>query len=188
MPLAGKVLIAVSTGTERTQISEALKRAGYQVVAEVADMGQALRKIRSLLCDLVIVDAGLEGGKGLKTAQIIDEDQLAAVLLLVNREALVNATNLPYLVKPVYDYNLIPAVETALLYWRKYSNLKTEITKLEEKLVARKVLDRAKGLLITRLKMQEPDAHRFLQKEAMNRGLTLIQVAREVISRLDEKA
>ncbi|MGE5455027.1 MAG: ANTAR domain-containing response regulator [Methylocystaceae bacterium] len=184
--MAGKVLIADSVGTQRTQISEALKRAGYQVVAEVADMGQALRKTRSLLCDLVVVDANLEGGKGLKTALIIDEDQLAAVLLLVNREALVNATKLPYLVKPVYDYTLIPAVETAMLYWRKYGQLKTEINRLEEKIETRKVVDRAKGLLVSRLQLNEPDAHRFLQKEAMNRGLTLIQVAREVIKRLEK--
>lgn len=185
--MAGKILIADSIGAERTQIAEALKRAGYQVIAEVADMAQALRKTRTLMCDLVVVNAALEGGKGLKTASIIDEDKLAAVLLLVNREALVNSTRLPYLVKPVYDYTLIPAVETALLYWQRYGQLRTEITKLEEKLEARKLLDRAKGLLSAQLQMSEPEAHRFLQKEAMNRGLTLPQVAREVIGRLEVK-
>lgn len=187
MPLAGKILIADTMGAQRFLIAEALKRAGYQVIAEVGDMGQALRKTRTLMCDLVIVDAALEGGKGLKTASIIDEDRLAAVLLLVNREAQVSNTRLPYLVKPIYDYTLIPAVETALIYWQRYGQLRTEITKLEEKLEARKLIDRAKGLLISRLHMQEPEAHRFLQKEAMNRGLTLPQVAREVINRLEEK-
>lgn len=185
--MAGKILIADSTGIQRAQIADALKHAGYQVVAEVGDMGQALRKTRTLMCDLVIIDSALDGGKGIKTAQIIDEDQLAAVLLLVNREVLVNATRLPYLVKPVYDYTLIPAVETALLYWQRYSQLKSEILKLEEKLETRKVVDRAKGMIMTKLHLSEPEAHRFLQKEAMNRGLTLMQVAREAIRRLDEK-
>lgn len=181
--LVGKIIVANPSAAERKVMVEILRKAGHQVVAETSDMGNTFRKARSLFCDLVIVDSELEGGTGLKTATIIEEDQLAAVLLLVNSDNDPYAKRFHYLIKPVRDYTLIPAVESALLFWRRQSELQAQIRRLEDKLETRKMADKAKGILMDKLNLSENEAHRFIQKEAMQRGATLRQVAAEVIAK-----
>jgi response regulator NasT len=184
MLLGGRIIVADDILPERKMIVETLSRAGYQISAETTGMNHTFRRTRALYCDLVIVDSGLEGGKGLKTASIISEDQLAAVLLLVDREVFPPTYQFHYLMKPLNQDILIPAVESALMYWRRELELREEIKKLKETLQTRKILDKAKGLLIAQMGMNEGEAHRWIQKEAMNRGQTLRQVAREIINNL----
>ncbi len=181
MLLGGKIIVASASIPEKNLVVDCLRRAGHQVVAETSDMNHTFRRARSLFCDLVIVDANLDGGKGLKTASIINEDHLAAVLLLVDSEVFPSARSFHYLIRPIYYYTLIPAVEAALLHWQKELALQEQIKKLEDKLETRKILDKAKGILIDRLKITENEAHRFIQKEAMKRGATLRQIAAEII-------
>ncbi|MGS0763856.1 ANTAR domain-containing response regulator [Syntrophomonas curvata] len=184
MLLGGRIIVADDILPERKMIVETLSRAGYQITAETAGMNHTFRRIRTLYCDLVIVDSGIEGGKGLKTAAIISEDQLAAVLLLVDRDILPRMHQFHYLMKPLNYNNLIPAVEAALMYWHREGELREEIRKLKETLQTRKLLDKAKGILIAQMGINEGQAHRWIQKEAMNRGQTLRQVAREIIDNL----
>lgn len=179
----GKIIVADSLLPEKKLIIELLRSAGHQVVAETGDVGNTLRRARSLYCDLIIVDNGLEGGTGLKTATIIDEDQLAAVLLLVESVNFLQPMRIPYLVKPISVFNLVPAVEAALFYWRKQSDLREELRNMKDKLDTQKSLNKAKGVLIDKLGMNESDAHRFIQKEAMNHGLTIREVAAAIIKK-----
>lgn len=181
--MGGKIIIAQSSSQERTMIVDFLRKAGHQVVAETSDLGHTLRRARSLYCDLVIVDQNLEGGKGLRAAAILEEDQLAAVLLLVDSDVFPQARNFHYLVKPIYYYTIIPAVEAALMYQKRQLELREKIKVLEKKLKTQKLLDRAKGLLMDKLKISENEAHRFIQKNAMDMGLNLDQVALEILSR-----
>ncbi|MEN6326417.1 MAG: ANTAR domain-containing protein [Syntrophomonas sp.] len=181
MLLGGKIIVASASIPEKNLVVDCLRRAGHQVVAETTDMSHTFRRARSLFCDLVIVDANLDGGKGLKTASIISEDHLAAVLLLADSEVFPSARSFHYLIRPIYYYTLIPAVEAALMHWQKELALQEQIKKLEDKLETRKILDKAKGILIDRLKISENEAHRFIQKEAMKRGATLRQIATEII-------
>lgn len=185
--MVGKIIVANPSAAERKMIVEFLRKAGHQVVAETSDMGHTFRRARSLFCDLVIVDSDLEGGTGLKTATIVEEDQLAAVLLLVNSDSDPHAKRFHHLIKPLYDYTLIPAVESALLFWRRQNELQAQIRRLEDKLETRKLADKAKGILIDKMNLSENDAHRFIQKEAMQRGATLRQVAAEIIAKLGTK-
>jgi response regulator NasT len=181
MLLGGKVILANAVPAEQKMMSEVLKRAGFQVVAETNNMSQTFRRARALFCDLVIVDSALEGGKGWKTASVIEEDQLAAVLILVSRDISLQERRFHYLIKPVFAENLIPAVEAALMYWQRQLDLREKIMKLEDRLETRIILDKAKGTLIDTLGISENEAHRFIQKEAMKRGISLKQVASEVL-------
>lgn len=182
--MGGKILIAHDSLPERKIIIDVLRKAGYQVAAETTDMAHTLRRIRSLYCDLVIVDSAMDGGKGSKTAEIIHEDQLAAVILLVDNEVSYLARRFHYLIKPVNYDKLIPAVESAIMYWGRENDLRKQIKRLQEQLETRKILDKAKGLLIDSMGLNESEAHHFIQKEAMNRSLTLKQVALEIMEKL----
>lgn len=184
MLLGGRIIVADDIVPERKMIVETLRHAGYQISAETADMNHTFRRTRTLYCDLVIVDSNLEGGKGLKTAAVISEEQLAAVLLLADRDVFPQLHQFHYLMKPLNYDNLIPAVEAALMYRQREMELKEEIRKLKETLQTRKLLDKAKGILIARMDMSEDEAHRWIQKEAMNRGQTLRQVAQAIIGKL----
>jgi len=181
MLLGGRIIIADDILPERRMIADTLSRAGHQITAETEGMNHTFRRLRTLYCDLVIVDSGLDGGKGLKTATIISEDQLAAVLLLVDRELYPRMHQFHYLMKPLNYNNLIPAVEAALMYWNREVELREEIRKLKETLQTRKLLDKAKGILIAQMGINEGQAHRWIQIEAMNHGKNLRQVAQEVI-------
>ncbi len=186
MPLGGKILVASSAAAERKLIIDILRRAGHTVNAETADIAHTLRRTRSLFPDLVIVDNGLDGARGLKAAEIIAQDQLAAVLVLVDSDIFPQARNYHYLIRPVNHSSLIPAVEAALYYWRRESELREQIRKLEDTLETRKLTDKAKGLLIDKMGMSEHEAHRFIQKEAMKRSITLRQVAVEILEKLGQ--
>ncbi len=187
MPLGGKILVASSAAAERKLISDILRRAGHMVSAETADIAHTLRRTRSLYPDLVIVDSGLDGARGLKVADIIAGDQLAAVLLLVDSDIFPQARNYHYLIRPVNHHSLVPAAEAALYYWRREGELRAKIRKLEDTLETRKMTDKAKGLLIDRMNMSENEAHRFIQKEAMKRSVTLRQVAVEILEKFESE-
>lgn len=181
--MVGKIIVAHPSAAERKIIVDILRRAGHQVVAETSDMGHTFRRARTLYCDLAVVDSGLEGGTGIKTATIIEEDQLAAVLFLANSDNDQYAKRFHYLVKPIYDYTLVPAVESALLFWKRQNEMMSRIRQLEDKLETRKMVDKAKGILMEKGAMSENEAHRFVQKEAMRRGATLREVAAEILAR-----
>lgn len=180
--MGGKIIVASASVPEKNFINDSLVRAGHQVVAETNNMSHTFRRTRSLYCDLVIVDSNLDGGKGLKTASIISEDHLAAVLLLVDGDLFPVAKSFHYLIRPLFYNTLIPAVEAALWHWQRELAMQEQIRILEEKLKTRQLLDRAKGILIDKLKLSENEAHHFIQKEAMNTGSTLRQIATEIIN------
>lgn len=182
--MGGKILIAHDSLPERRVIGDILRKAGHQVVAETSDMAHTLRRVRSLYCDLVIVDSAMDGGRGAKTAEIIHEDQLSAVVLLADNDVSYLTRRFHYLLKPVNYDKLIPAVESALMYWGRENELRKQIKKLQEQLETRKIMDKAKGRLIDVMGLNESEAHHFIQKEAMNKSMTLKQAALGILEKL----
>lgn len=182
--MSGKIIVASAVTAERKLIADLLRRAGFQVMAETTDSGHTLRRIRSLYCDLIVIDKDLDGGKGSKLAEIVTQDQLAAVLLLEDKEISRLNHHGHYLIKPVSSEKIIPAVESALWYWKRESELRERIRKLEEKLETRIVMDKVKGLLMDVNGWSESEAHHFVQKEAMNHSLSLRQAALMIAERL----
>ena len=186
-----RVLIAEDEALIRLDLKEMLQEEGFEVVAEVADGASAVRLTRELRPDLVILDVKMPVMDGIQAAEEIAKERLAAILMLTafsQRDLVEQARRagaMAYLVKPFQKHDLLPAVEIAAGRFRDLSGLEREVDDLQGRLEARKLVERAKGLLQEREGMSEGDAFRFVQRQAMERRLTMRQVAEQIIERLD---
>jgi len=186
-----RVLIAEDEALIRLDLKEMLEEEGFDVVAEVADGASAVRLTRELRPDLVILDVKMPVMDGIQAAEEIAKERLAAILMLTafsQRDLVEQARRagaMAYLVKPFQKHDLLPAVEIAAGRFRDLSGLEREVDDLQGRLEARKLVERAKGLLQEREGMSEGDAFRFVQRQAMERRLTMRQVAEQIIDRFD---
>jgi len=183
-----RVLIAEDEAIIRLDLREILEEEGYDVVAETGRGDQALELARELRPDLSVLDIGMPGMDGLAAAQAMVGEQLCGVLILTafsQRELIEQARDagaLAYLVKPFQKTDLIPALEVAAARHRELMALGDEVRTLEERLEARKLIDRAKGRLMDDGSMTESEAYAFLQKRAMNDRIRMTDVAQLVIA------
>lgn len=186
-----RVLIAEDEALIRLDLKEMLQEEGFEVVAEVADGASAVRLTRELQPDLVILDVKMPVMDGIQAAEEIAKDRLSAILILTafsQRDLVEKARRagaMAYLVKPFQKHDLLPAVDIAAGRFRELSGLEQEVDDLQGRLEARKLVERAKGLLQEHEGMTEPDAFRFVQQQAMERRQTMRQVAERVIERYD---
>ena len=185
-----RVVIAEDEAIIRMDLRETLEEEGYEVVGETGRGDEAIELVRALSPDLAILDIKMPGLDGLAAAREIAGEHRAAVLILTafsQRDLIEQARDagaLAYLVKPFQRSELIPAVEVALGRFREMQALFDQNSSLEDQLETRKVVDRAKGLLMTRQKMTEPEAFRWIQRTAMDRRTTMKAVAEAVIEGL----
>ena len=188
------VVIAEDEAIIRLDLKESLEAEGYAVVGEAGRGDEAIDLVRMLEPDLVILDIKMPGMNGIDAARVISEEGLAAVILLTafSQQDLIqeasNAGVLAYLVKPFQRSDLVPSIELALGRFKEISDLKQETLMLRESLQTRKLVDRAKGLLIDNYGLKEGDAYRYLQKKAMEDRTTMKAVAEDILtdtSRLD---
>lgn len=182
-----RVVIAEDEAIIRLDLKELLEEEGYNVVGETARGDEAIELVRDLTPDLVILDVKMPGMDGLTAARHITGERLAAVLILTafsQRDLVEQARDAgaaAYLVKPFQKSDLMPAIEIALGRFRELMTLEADVGQLQERLDARKVIDRAKGKLIDG-GMTEQNAWRFLQTEAMNRRAKIHDVAEKVVA------
>jgi len=182
-----RVLIAEDEALIRLDLKEMLQEEGFDVVAEVADGASAVRLTRELKPDLVILDVKMPVMDGIAAAEQIAQERLSAILILTafsQRELVEKARRagaMAYLVKPFQKHDLLPAVEIAAGRFRELSGLETQVDDLSGRLEARKVVEQAKGRLQDNEGMSEEEAFRFIQKQAMERRLTMRQVAEQVL-------
>jgi len=182
-----RVLIAEDEAIIRLDLRETLEEEGYEVIAETGRGDEALELARELRPDLAVLDIGMPGLDGLAAAQAMVEEQLCGVLILTafsQRELISQAREagaLAYLVKPFQKSDLVPALEVADARHRELVALGSEVRSLEERLEARKVIDRAKGRLMDENAMTESEAFSFLQKRAMNDRVRMRDVAQLVL-------
>ena len=183
-----RVVIAEDEAIIRLDLKEILEEEGYDVVGEAADGEQAVRLAQELKPDLAILDIKMPGMDGLTAAREIASDRLAAVLILTafSQHDLVeqarDAGALAYLVKPFQKSDLMPAIEMALGRFEQIVALEHENADLAERLEARKIIDRAKGVLMDQYDMSEAQSWEFIRTEAMNRRSKVHEIAAMVVA------
>ena len=188
MPKMIRVVIAEDEAIIRLDLKEILEAEGYAVIGETGRGDEAIDLVRMLEPDLVILDIKMPGMNGIDVAKVISDEGLAAVILLTafSQQDLIqeasNAGVLAYLVKPFQRSDLVPAIELALGRFKEISDLKQETLMLRESLQTRKLVDRAKGLLIDSYGLKESDAYRYLQKKAMEDRTTMKSVAEDILA------
>ncbi len=182
-----RVVIAEDEAIIRMDLRETLEEEGYQVVGETGRGDRAVELVREMRPDLAILDVKMPGMDGLEAASIITAEKLCGVLVLTafsQREVIEQARDagaLAYLVKPFQKSDLIPAIEVAIGRFRELRNLTGEIDALGEQLETRKLIDRAKGLLIDECSMKEGEAFTFIQRTAMSERTRMRDVAERIL-------
>jgi AmiR/NasT family two-component response regulator len=181
-----RILVAEDEALIRMDLVEMLREAGYEVVAEAADGAQAIELAQLHKPDLAILDVKMPVLDGISAAEkIID---IAPVLMLTafsQRELVERARDagvMAYVVKPFSIGDLVPAIEIAISRHTQMRSLADEVKDLHERLETRKLIDRAKGILMQALNLSEPEAFSWIQRAAMDRRLTMKEVAAAVIS------
>jgi two-component system, response regulator PdtaR len=185
-----RVLVVEDEALIRLDLVEMLSEEGYQVAGEAGDGEQAVELARSLRPDLVIMDVKMPKVDGITAAGTIVEERIAPVVMLTafsQRDLIEQARDagaMAYLVKPFARHELVPAIELAVSRFSEKRALEDEVATLTDRLETRKVVDRAKGLLMTRQNMSEPEAFRWIQRTAMDRRTTMKAVAEAVVDGL----
>ncbi|MFZ8947956.1 MAG: ANTAR domain-containing response regulator [Ilumatobacteraceae bacterium] len=185
--MAIRVVIAEDEAIIRMDLRETLEDEGYEVVAETGRGDEVVGLVRDLAPDLAILDVKMPGMDGLEAAGVITSEKLCAVLMLTafsQREVIEQARDagaLAFLVKPFQRSDLVPAIEVAIGRFRELRDLTGEIDALGEQLEARKLVDRAKGLLIDQVGMSESDAFSFIQRTAMSERVRMRDVADRIL-------
>lgn len=185
-----RVVIAEDEALIRLDLKEMLEEDGYTVVGEAGDGEAAIRLARELAPDLVITDIKMPVLDGLSAAEAIAGERIAPVVILTafsQRELVERARDagaMAYLVKPFNKTDLVPAIEMATSRYAELAALEAEVGSLQERLAARKLVEQAKGLLQSRHGMSEPEAFRWIQKNSMDKRLTMRNVAETVVEAL----
>lgn len=182
-----RVLVAEDEALIRLDLVEMLQEEGYQVAGEAGDGEQAVALAEALRPDLVIMDVKMPKKDGIEAASAIASKRIAPVVILTafsQRELVERARDagaMAYLVKPFGKRDLVPAIELAMSRFAQLQALEAEVAGLTDQLETRKAVERAKGTLMTKHGMSEPEAFRWIQRTAMDRRTTMRTVAEAVI-------
>lgn len=185
-----RVLVVEDEALIRLDIIETLEEAGYEVVGQAGDGERAIELADELEPDLIVMDVKMPGMDGITAAEAILNERRCAIVMLTafSQSELVerarDAGAMAYVVKPFTPADLIPAVEIAVSRNREILALEGEVSNLTEQFETRKRVDRAKGLLESRMGLTEPEAFRWIQKTSMDRRLTMREVADAVIEQV----
>ena len=182
-----RVIIAEDEALIRLDLKEMLEEEGYAVAGEAGDGRTALELAAELRPDLVILDVKMPVLDGISAAEQIASQRIAPIVILTafsQRDLVERARDagaMAYLVKPFTKADLVPAIEMAVSRFAEIKALESEMQTLQERLEARKLLDRAKGLLQADYGLSEPEAFRWIQKTSMDRRMTMGKVAEAVL-------
>jgi response regulator NasT len=187
-PRALRVVIAEDEALIRLDLGEMLRDEGFEVVGEAADGEQAVALAGELRPDLVICDIKMPKMDGIAAAAQITGNRIAPVVMLTafsQRDLIERARDagaMAYLVKPFEKRDLLPAIEMAVSRFAEITALENEVSGLRERLEARKLIERAKGALMTAHAMTEPQAFRWIQRAAMDNRTSMRAVAELVLT------
>ena len=182
-----RILIADDESIIRLDLKKTLENMGHRVVAEAGDGKTAVELARKDVLDLAILDIKMPEMDGLDAAKILTDEKVCPVLLLTaySQQDLIDRAKeagvFGYLVKPFKESDLLPAIEIAISSYKEMHALEQEVGDLQDKLETRKLVDRAKGILMTNRGMSEQDAFRWIQQQSMNARKSMREIAEAVI-------
>ena len=185
-----RAVVAEDEALIRMDVVETLKEAGFDVVGEAGNGEEAVALATELKPDVVVLDVKMPVLDGISAAEQIVKAHLAPVVMLTafSQTELVerarDAGAMAYVVKPFSPADLLPAVEIAISRYAQIGALEAEVADLTERFETRKRVDRAKGLLMTKMGLSEPESFRWIQKTSMDRRLTMREVADAVIEQV----
>ena len=185
-PIAARILVAEDEALIRMDLVEMLTEAGYDVVAQATNGEEAIALAHEHKPDLAILDVKMPVLDGISAAEEIISIAPVLMLTAFSQKELVerarDAGVMAYVVKPFSITDLVPAMEIAMSRHRQMISLAGEVADLHERLETRKLIDRAKGILMQALNLSEPQAFSWIQRAAMDRRLSMKEVAQAVIS------
>ena len=181
-----RIVVAEDEALIRMDLVEMLGEAGYLVVAQASDGAEAITLVAEHKPDLAILDVKMPILDGISAAEEIIATCPVLMLTAFSQRELVDRARdagvMAYVLKPFTINDLVPAIEIAISRHLQMKSLAAEVADLHERLETRKVIDRAKGILMAALNLTEPQAFSWIQKAAMDRRLTMKEVAQAVIS------
>ena len=189
---ARRILVAEDEAIIRLDLAEMLVEAGYDVVGQAGNGEQAVELAHSLKPDLIIMDIKMPALDGISAAEQIGQDRICPIVMLTafSQTELVerarDAGVMAYIVKPFTAKDVLPAIDIALSRWDELRSLEADVATLDDRLETRKAVDRAKGILMTKLKISEADAFRWIQKTAMDRRMGMREVADAVVAGMEK--
>ena len=187
-----RILVAEDEALIRLDLAEMLAEAGYEVVGQASNGEQAVEMAKELTPDLVIMDVKMPVMDGITAAEEIGAARICPVVMLTafSQTELVerarDAGVMAYVVKPFTASDVTPALDIALSRWSELKALEAEVADLGDRLETRKAVDRAKGVLMAKLKITEADAFRWIQKTAMDRRMGMREVADAVVAGMEK--
>lgn len=187
----GRILIAIQNEVTIGKLRHVLTEYGYIIVDTAKDGSECLRKVRILKPDLVIMDANLPVAGGAGTLKIILEDNLADVIMISSAErdtsldGLTTERNCIFVTKPMNKQSLINTIELMVKDRKRIFKLEKEIEDLKANLDTRKEVEKAKGLLMKNLNLSEGEAFKRIQKQSMDRGIPMKEIAKAIILAYD---
>ncbi len=182
-----RIIIADDESIIRMDLKEMLSGLGYLVVGEAGDGQSAVNLAREMRPDLIIMDIKMPGLDGIGAAKILTEEKIAPVLFLTafSQKELVDGAKeagvVAYLVKPFRESELVPAIEVALARFSEFRVLEQQVGDLKDALETRKLVDRAKGLLMDTQSLTEAEAFQKIQKMSMNTRKSMREIAEAII-------
>jgi two-component system, response regulator PdtaR len=182
-----RLVIADDESIIRMNLKETLVSLGYLVVGEAGDGVSVINLARELQPDLVLMDIKMPKLDGIQAAKILTEEKIAPVLLLTaysDRELVDRAKEagvVNYVVKPFRDAELLPAIEIAMARYREFLEMDKQISDLKETLDTRKLVERAKGVLMDSQGLKEAEAFRKIQQLSMNTRKSMKEIAQAIL-------
>jgi response regulator NasT len=183
-----RIVIAEDEAIIRLDLRETLEEEGYEVVGDCGRGDEAVALVKEMAPDVVILDIKMPVMTGLEAAKLITETKICPVVMLTafsQREIIEQARDagaLAYLVKPFQKSDLVPAIELAIARFAEMQALSGEVAALGAQLEIRKLVDRAKGVLLDKYAMSENDAFTFIQKLAMTERVKMGEISQRIIS------
>ncbi len=184
--IAPRIVVAEDEALIRMDLVEMLTESGYEVVGQASNGQEAIALVQELKPDLAILDVKMPVMDGISAAEAIIHVSPVLMLTAFSQKELIerarDAGVMAYVVKPFSITDLVPAMEIAMSRHKQMTSLEKEISDLQDRLETRKLIDRAKGILMTALNLTEPQAFSWIQRAAMDRRMSMKEVAMAVIS------